>query len=72
MTDNCGPKARWTKDRAGAALAATTGYFFTFGLARDPAERLTRDYPHTAVAFVSFAVAVLAYWLGLRVMRKLP
>ena len=72
VTSNSRPKARWTKDRAGAALAATTGYFFTFGLARDPAERLTRGYPHTAVAFVSFAVAVLAYWLGLRVMRKLP
>lgn len=72
LTSNSRPKARWTKDKSGAALAATTGYFFTFGLARDPAEQLTQDYPHTAASLISLAVSVLAYWIGLRVMKKLP
>ncbi|MGW2722124.1 hypothetical protein [Streptomyces sp. NPDC001492] len=72
MTSNCGPKARWTKDKAGAALAATTGFFFSREPALEATRHLTQEYPYTAAALVSLAVAVLAYWIGLRVMRKLP
>ena len=66
------PKARWTKDKAGATLAATTGYFFTFGPALEMTKQLTQRHPHTAASLVSLAVAVLAYRIGSRVMRKLP
>ncbi|MGW9032048.1 hypothetical protein ACWGQ5_50290 [Streptomyces sp. NPDC055722] len=72
MTSDFVPKARWTKDRAGATLAATTGFFFTYGPALETMKQLTREYPHTAASLVSLAVAMLAYWLGLRAMRKLP
>jgi len=72
VTSNSGPKARWTKDKAGAALAATTGFFFARGPALETAKQLTQEYPQTAAALVSLAVAGLAYWIGLRVMRKLP
>ncbi|MEV7981673.1 hypothetical protein [Streptomyces sp. NPDC086519] len=72
MTSDSGPKARWTKDKAGATLAATTGFFFTRGPALETTKQLTQEYPHTAASLVSLAVAVLAYWIGLRVMRKLP
>ncbi|MGW2518659.1 hypothetical protein ACWC09_16915 [Streptomyces sp. NPDC001617] len=72
MTSNSGPKVRWTKDKAGATLAATTGFFFSRGPALETAKQLTQEYPNTAAALVSLAVAVLAYWIGLRVMKKLP
>ena len=72
VTSNSGPKARWTKDKAGATLAATTGFFFTLGPALETARQLTQEYPHTAASLVSLAVAGLAYWIGMRVMRKLP
>ncbi|MER7836457.1 hypothetical protein ABTY98_11205 [Streptomyces sp. NPDC096040] len=72
MTSDSEPKARWTKDKAGATLAATTGFFFTLGPAFETASQLTRQYPHTAASLVSLAVAILAYWVGLRVMKKLP
>ncbi|MFF7598883.1 hypothetical protein [Streptomyces mirabilis] len=72
MTSNSGPKARWTKDKAGAIMAATTGFFFTLGPARETTKQLTQEYPYTAGSLVSLAVAVLAYWIGLRVMKKLP
>ncbi|MET9906975.1 hypothetical protein ABZZ74_09110 [Streptomyces sp. NPDC006476] len=72
MTSESAPKARWTKDRAGAALAATTGYFFALGPAIETAKRLTRDYTYEAAFLAGLAVAVLAYWIGLRLMKKLP
>ncbi|MFD8818837.1 hypothetical protein ACFV23_46990 [Streptomyces sp. NPDC059627] len=72
MTSDSGPRARWTKDKAGATLAATTGYFFAFGPALETARQLAPEYPHTAASVVSLVVAVLAYPAGLRVMRKLP
>lgn len=72
MTSDSVPTARWTKDKAGATLAATTGYFFTLGPAIETAKHLTRDHTYTAASLVSLAVAVLAYGIGLRVMKKLP
>jgi hypothetical protein len=72
VTSNSVPRARWTKDRAGAALAATNGYFFALGPAVETARRLTRDYTYEAAFVASFAVAVLAYWIGFRLMKKLP
>lgn len=72
VTSDSGPNARWTKDKAGATLAATTGFFFTLGPARETAKQLTREYAYTAASLASLAVAVLTYWIGLRVMRKLP
>lgn len=72
MTSDSGPKARWTKDKAGATLAATTGFFLTLGPALETTKQLTQEYPHTAASLVSLTVAILAYWIGLRVMKKLP
>jgi hypothetical protein len=72
VTSDSGPTARWTKDKAGAALAATTGYFLTLGPAVETAGHLTREHAYTAAFVVSFAVAVLAYQVGPRVMKKLP
>lgn len=72
MTSESAPKARWTKDRAGATLAATNGYFFAFGPAIETAKRLTRDHTYVAASLAGLAVAVLAYWIGLRLMKKLP
>ncbi|GGN02865.1 hypothetical protein [Streptomyces fuscichromogenes] len=72
MTSDSEPTARWTKDKAGATLAATTGYFFAFGPALETARQLIPDYPHTTAGIVSLVVALLAYWAGLRMMRKLP
>lgn len=36
------------------------------------AKQLTQEYPYTAASLVSLAVTVLAYRIGLRVMKKLP
>jgi hypothetical protein len=72
VTSASKPNARWTKDKAGATLAATTGFFFTNPPALETTKRLVPGYAHTAAVLVSFAVAVLAYWVGLRAMRKLP
>jgi hypothetical protein len=72
VTSDSEPKARWTKDKAGATLAATTGFFFTYGPALETTKQLTQEYPHTVASLVSVAVASLAYWVGLRAMRKLP
>jgi hypothetical protein len=66
------PNTRWTKDKAGATLAATTGFFFADPPALETTKQLIPDYAHTAAVLVSFAVAILAYWVGLRAMRKLP
>ncbi|MGW2515964.1 hypothetical protein ACWC09_02820 [Streptomyces sp. NPDC001617] len=63
---------QWTKDKAGAFLAATTGLFFTDPPALETTKQLVPDYAHTVAWLVSCAVAVLAYWVGLGVMRKLP
>lgn len=72
MTSDSGPTARWTKDKAGAALAATTGYFLTLGPAIETGKHLAPDHAYTAASLVSFAVAALAYRVGLWVMKKLP
>jgi hypothetical protein len=72
VTSDFEPKARWTKDKAGATLAATTGFFFTYGPALETTKQLTQEYAHVAASLVSLAVAILAYWVGLRAMRKLP
>ncbi|MER5917826.1 hypothetical protein ABT124_47975 [Streptomyces sp. NPDC001982] len=72
MTSDSEPKARWTKDKAGATLAATTAFLFISGPAHETANELNQEYAHVAAALVSLAVAVLAYWVGLRAMRKLP
>ncbi|MCH5671138.1 hypothetical protein [Streptomyces gilvus] len=72
MTSDSAPRARWTKDRAGATLAATSGYFLAFGPAIETTKRLTQDHTYEAAALASFAVAVLAYWIGSRLMKKLP
>jgi hypothetical protein len=72
VTSASKPNARWTKDKAGATLAATTSFFFTNPPALETTKQLIPDYAHTAAALVSFAVAILAYWVGLRAMRKLP
>jgi hypothetical protein len=72
VTSDSGRTARWTKDKAGAALAATTGYFFALGPAFETAKHLTRDHTYTAAFLVSFAVGVLAYRVGLRGMKTLP
>lgn len=53
-------------------MAAIVGFFFAQGPALEVTKQLTQEYPHTAAALVSLAVAVLAYWVGLRAMRKLP
>ncbi|MGW5257403.1 hypothetical protein ACWERW_31385 [Streptomyces sp. NPDC004012] len=72
MTSDSALKARWTKDKAGATLAATTGFFCAYGPALETTKQLTQEYAHTAASLVSLAVAPLAYWVGLRAMRKLP
>jgi hypothetical protein len=72
VTSNSEPKARWTKDKAGAALAATSAFLFTSDPAHATAAELDYAYGHMAAALVSLAVGLLAYWVGLRVMRKLP
>jgi len=72
VTSDSVPTARWTKDKAGATLAATTGYFSTLGPAIETAKHLTRDHTYTAAFLVSYAVAILAYRVGLLVMRTLP
>lgn len=64
--------AQWTKDKAGAFLAATTGLFFTDPPALETTKQLVPDYAHTVAWIVSCAVAFAAYWVGLRTMRKLP
>ncbi|WP_218108397.1 hypothetical protein [Actinacidiphila rubida] len=53
-------------------LAATTGFFFTLPPALETTKQLVPDYAHVVAALVSFVVATLAYWAGLRVMRRLP
>ncbi|MBY8881892.1 hypothetical protein [Actinacidiphila acidipaludis] len=72
MTTAPTPNARWTKDRLGAALAATTGFFVTLPPALEVTTHLFPDYAHTTATFVGLAVATLAYRLGLRAMRRLP
>ncbi|MFD3498708.1 hypothetical protein ACFWWT_04335 [Streptomyces sp. NPDC058676] len=73
MTSDSGPKARWTKDKAGATLAATTGFFFTSEPAREATNELNLSpYAHVTATLASLAVASLAYRVGLRAMRKLP
>lgn len=67
-----GCRVRWTKNKAGATLAATTGFFFTNPPALETTKQLIPDHAHTVAALVSFAVAILAYSVGLRAMRKLP
>ncbi|WP_459186100.1 hypothetical protein [Streptomyces sp.] len=72
MTSASKPNARWTKDKAGATLAATTGFFFTNPPALETTKQLIPDHAHIAAALASFAVAILAYWVGLCALRKLP
>ncbi len=72
VTSDSGPKAGWTKDKAGATLAATTGFFLTLGPALETTKQLTQRHAYTAASLAGLAVAVLAYWIGMRVMRKLP
>jgi threonine/homoserine efflux transporter RhtA len=66
------PNARWTKDKAGATLAATTGFFFTNPIALETTNQLIPEYAHRAAMLVSIAVAILTYRVELRAMRKLP
>ncbi|MEU2930814.1 hypothetical protein ABZ636_38295 [Streptomyces sp. NPDC007251] len=72
MTSNSEPKARRTKDQAGAILAATTAFLFISDPAHETANHLHYEYAHVVAALVSLALALLAYWVGLRAMRKLP
>lgn len=62
----------WTKDKAGALLAATTGFFFTDPPALETTKQLVPDHAHTVALLVSWAVGALAYRVGLQVMRALP
>lgn len=63
---------RWTKDKAGAALAATTGFFFAGPTALEVTTKLVPDHAYTVAMLVSLAVGGLAHWVGLRGMRRLP
>lgn len=72
MTSTSAPVGRWTKDKAGAALAATTGFFFTAPVALEVTTKLVPDHAHTVATLVGCAVAGLAHWAGLRGMRRLP
>ncbi len=72
VTSASKPNVRWTKDTAGAILAATTGFFFANPPALEMTTQLIPRHAHTVAVLVSFAVAVLAYSVGLRAMRKLP
>ncbi|MEU9329674.1 hypothetical protein AB0D91_38845 [Streptomyces canus] len=72
MTNDSEPKARWTKDQAGATFVAATAFLFVSGPLQDAANQLNWEYVHVAAALVSLAVAFLAYRVGLRAMRKLP
>ncbi|MEE4546079.1 hypothetical protein V2S66_29445 [Streptomyces sp. V4-01] len=72
MRSTSSSNVRWTKDRLGAYLAATTGFLFALPPAFETARRLVPDHAHTLAALVGFAVAALAHRLGLRVMRRLP
>ena len=72
MTSTSRPNARWTKDKLGAQLAATTGFFFTMPPALETTKQLVPNWAHTVAALVSLAVAILAYRVGLRAMKKLP
>lgn len=72
MTNDSEPKARRTKDEAGAFFAAMSAFLFFSEPVQDAADQLNWEYAHTAAALVSLAVAFLAYRVGLRAMRKLP
>ncbi|WP_367322246.1 hypothetical protein [Streptomyces sp. HUAS ZL42] len=72
MTNDSEPKARWTKDEAGATLAATTAFLFVSDPLHEAAKKLNQEYDQVAAALASLAITFLAYWVGLRAMRKLP
>jgi hypothetical protein len=65
---------RWTKDKAGAYAAAAGVYVPAMGVIAKLASHshLHSDYPHTTGAIGAVALAGLAYWLMLRLMRRLP
>ncbi|MFG1806059.1 hypothetical protein [Streptomyces sp. NPDC049040] len=72
MTSASAPKARWTKDRLGAVLAATSGFFFALPPALETARQLVPDHAHTVAVLVSLLVGTVAHRVGLRVMSRLP
>ncbi|MFF7641792.1 hypothetical protein [Streptomyces canus] len=72
MTNDSDPKARWSKDEAGALFAAISAFLFVSEPVQDAAGQLNWEYAHTAAALLTLAVAFLAHRVGLRAMRKLP
>ena len=70
MTTREQPAARWTKDRAGATVAAWgAGYV---GLAICHEQIRSFEYAYTASVVVGLVTALIAYRVMMRIMRRLP
>ena len=66
------PKWNWTKDRAGAALAAWSAWFIFGGIIREQASNHHSNYPNTIGYLGGSVFGVIAYLIMIRIMRRLP
>lgn len=76
MSDQAKPsknrRGGWTKDEAGATAAACGVYAEALAIISETARNLHSNYANTIGAVGAAALAVLAYRLMLRLMRRLP
>ena len=72
MTDEIPRQFGWTKDKAGAAFAAWAVFFLAGPAALEWTSRAFPDWAYRLAFIISIALAVPAYWMGLRVMKRLP
>ncbi|MDF2270269.1 hypothetical protein P2Q00_33300 [Streptomyces coacervatus] len=72
MSDEIPRRPGWTKDKAGAAFAAWAVFFLANPAALEWTSRAFPDWAHRLATIISIALAVPAYWMGLRFMKRLP
>ena len=72
MSDEIPRRLGWTKDKAGAAFAAGAVFFLTNPSTLAWTSRAFPDWAHSLATIISIALAVPAYWIGLRIMKRLP
>src|SRR5882757_9893120 len=65
-------KPKWTKDRAGAAVAAWSAWYISGVIISEVATNHHSSYPHTIGDLGGTIFGGLAYLIMIRVMRRLP